>query len=80
MSLDALECRQDVHNESIKSSWYRHAGVRVTVLSASCEAHQFTGTVRTGARSPVPVVARRMPTKVRRNRKARLLCVSVASM
>jgi len=41
---------------------------------------QFTGTVRTGARWAAPGSARRMPMKVRRKRKDRLLCVSVASM
>ena len=41
---------------------------------------QFTGTVRTGACWAAPDSERRIPMKVRRNMKACLLCVSVASM
>ena len=41
---------------------------------------QFTGTVRTGACWAAPDSERRIPMKVCRSMKARLLCVSVASM
>jgi hypothetical protein len=54
--------------------------IRVGGSATKRPVDQFTGTVRIGARWAAPGSARRMPMKVWRNTKARLLRVSVASM